>query len=149
MKYHTFWFCALSAASTQALAIGEELDGAYYFRRLTPPPIVSITVTNPIRRAETLPPEVTCEGFKITPRDARRFFKKAKAVNRSDYRGYYPETGCYGLGVVTYANGMRAEWAIESGGRGFLVPVNGRNKGVFYYLYCDDECENLGIDGPK
>ena len=108
-----------------------------------------VAVTDPMRRAETALPEETCEDFNITSRDVRHFFRYAQAVNRSDYREYYLQTGCYGKGVVTYANGMRAEWLIESGGRGFLVPVNGKNKGVFYYLYCDDECENLGIDGPK
>jgi len=150
MKHRAFCSFVLLAVSTQAFAIrGEPFDGVYYFRRLAPPPIISIAVTDPMRRAETALPEETCEDFNITSRDVRHFFRYAQAVNRSDYREYYLQTGCYGKGVVTYANGMRAEWLIESGGRGFLVPVNGKNKGVFYYLYCDDECENLGIDGPK
>ena len=145
MKHRAPWFCVLWAVSVEAFAIGEELDGTYYFRRLTPPPIVSIRVTHPVRRADTAPPEESCKDFKITSRDVRRFFKYAKAVNRSDYREYYLQTGCYGEGIVTYANGMRAEWEIESGGRGVVMPTNGKNKNVLYYLYCDDECDGLGF----
>ncbi|MDA7417970.1 hypothetical protein PGB34_16525 [Xenophilus arseniciresistens] len=144
MKHHAALLLSLLALSSQALAAGEEDDDAYYLRRLTPPPITSIKVTHPIRRDETALYDETCEDFKITARDARRFFRHAQAVSRRDYNVYYPESGCYGKGATTYTNGMRTEWHIESNGRGIVVPTNGKNKGVAYYLYCGAECETLG-----
>lgn len=52
-------------------------------------------------------------------------------------------TECRAEGYVTYANGMRAQWSIEIGGRGALTPLNGRRKGVTYFLSCD-ACAGTG-----
>jgi len=138
MLWATLALCTLMTSNANA----EEPEPDYILRRLTPPRVVNITVEVPSARAD-FGQNTDCSTFALKPHHVRRFLKQAQVVSKRDYNNYHPWAECYAEGTVTYANGMRAEWAIESAGRGVLVPTNGRRKGVFYFLYCET-CESMG-----
>lgn len=127
-----------------ANAISEQTEPDYILRRLTPPAIVSIAVDTPSERADF--GQGTDCTFSIRPHHVRFFLKHAQAVSERAYNIYYPWTECKASGRIRFANGMRANWHVEVGGRGMLMPTNGRRKNVLYFLYCE-ACSGFG--NPK
>jgi|GEM_PF-1475879 len=136
--------CLLAPANATKRAEDKESEPQpdYVVRRLTPPPIVQVTVDVPSERAD-LGQNTDCSTFFLRPRHVRFFFRHAQAVSKRDYNQYYDWTECRASGTLKYANGMRAEWTIEIGGRGILMPTNGRRKDVLYYLNCE-ACAGFG-----
>ena len=145
----TYRFCSLAAAAWIALGLAAvpvvAAEDDHVLRRLTPPSITSMVIgarsSNPDRE-----PDTDCSKFAVTPAQARFFLRHAQAISKRAHDHDHPWTTCRIDGTVKYANGMRAEWSIDAGGRGILMPINGKRKHVVYFLYCE-AC--LGIPGRR
>jgi hypothetical protein len=73
-----------------------------------------------------------CAEFKLTERDVREFFLRARRVSYRMYGGVLDASRCYAIGKVVFANGDQGKWVIDPFRRGLLSLSDGRN----IYFFC-------------
>lgn len=73
-----------------------------------------------------------CKNFKLSERDVRDFFRRAKQIDHETYDASYLPSRCYATGEIVFANGDRGIWRIDFERRGVLKRSDGRK----LYFFC-------------
>jgi|WetSurMetagenome_2_1015567.scaffolds.fasta_scaffold773844_1 hypothetical protein len=73
-----------------------------------------------------------CSKFKLSERDVRDFFRRARQIDHETYGAAYLASRCYATGEIVFANRDRGIWRIDFERRGALKLSDGRQ----FYLFC-------------
>ena len=73
-----------------------------------------------------------CAKFKLSERDVRDYFRRAKQIDDETYGAYYLPSRCYAAGEIAFVSGDRGTWRIDFERRGVLKLSDGRK----LYFFC-------------
>ena len=102
--------------------------------------IAKIVATRPSIKSDYDPKE-NCSDFKMTSVISKFLFKHSVAVSTNAFWHDYIYTSCHAAGKVKFANGDEGTWTIYRYGRGTIEIINGKSKGEFIHLFCQ-QCED-------
>ena len=72
-----------------------------------------------------------CTQFKVTEKDIKEYFAKAKVVSRGAYMHEINWSACYANGKIDFANGKSGKWGVQKLRSGYLF-MDGKK----YYFDC-------------
>ena len=72
-----------------------------------------------------------CSKFKVTEKDIKDYFAKAKVVSRGAYMHEINWSACYANGTIEFANGKKGKWGVQKLRSGYLFM-----DGEKYYFDC-------------
>lgn len=115
----------VSHASAQATAQASCQPGSEFEPALCPlrlPHIGELRIAeNGAKSALEKDESVSCKRFRISPRQARRFLQRAKAVDPVGAHSTLDWSPCYASGSVRFVDGRRAQWTVTSTRVGSLI----------------------------
>lgn len=107
----------LCVAAGTAQAEGGCTPGSEFEPRTCPlalPRIAHLTILrNAAKSIQETDPAVSCGGFRLTPKLARRYLTHAKTVDANDAHHTLDWSPCSASGEVRFADGRRGHWHIE------------------------------------
>ena len=135
-----FWVICLLGISQFTIAAEEylpdsyEADGDHYWspRPYKKSPVKQVTIIENGMKSEAGTDEPDdCTKFKVTAKDIKEYFLKAKVVSRGAYMHEINWSACYANGKIEFANGKSGKWGVQKLRSGYLL-MDGKK----YYFDC-------------
>ena len=145
-----FWVVCLLGIF-QGVATAEEYipdrydsDGDRYWipRPYKKSPVTHVTIMENGMKSEAgkgMPDD--CTKFKVTEKDIKEYFAKAKVVSNGAYMHEINWSPCYAGGEIKFANGKSGKWGVQQLRAGYLL-MDGKE----YYFDCQ-RCRSKVYDG--
>ena len=95
----------------------------------------TVTITGNGLRSDSVSSDETaayCARFRLTPRQVRHYFARAKTVDSRAYNHDLDMSRCYATGTVRLPDGDGGVWTIDRARRGVLVRRDGSRR----YMVC-------------